>query len=101
MSIDFIKFAYFEKICCYFFMGIEIPISSLFGFGKANAVMLVCKNTADSDAFATSFCNKIKQKEDIAPVLNEIKQYPDILSALIICKDKIGASSQFKLKVLS
>ena len=70
-------------------------------FGKADAVMIACKNTADSDAFATLFCNKVKQKEDISKVLNETKQHANILSALIICKDKIGASGQFKLKVLS
>jgi uncharacterized protein len=96
-------------------VGLEIPaehtpcgictssgtVGHSFSFGKADAVMIACKNTADSDAFATSFCNKVKQKDDISTVLNEIKQCADILSALIICKDKIGASGQFKLKVLS
>jgi len=67
-------------------------------FGKADAVMIACTNTCRADAYATSFGNKVKNALCIEPVLNEIKQIPEILSSIIICGDKIGMCGQFEIQ---
>ncbi|MFC2097593.1 UPF0280 family protein, partial [Bacteroidota bacterium] len=68
-------------------------------FGKADALMLACKNTMLADALATAFGNKIKSEGDINPVLEEINQIPEVLSALIIKNDKMGISGKFELTI--
>lgn len=95
-------------------IGIEIPASESplgvctsagtvgpsVSFGKADAVMIVCKNTALADAFATGFGNLVKTSEDVQRVTQQTEQFPEILSAVIICHDKIGIRGQFEMKLL-
>lgn len=68
--------------------------------GKADAAMIVCQNTALADAFATAFANRVKTKEDVQQVINEMEQFPQILSAVIICGDKIGIRGMFEMKFI-
>lgn len=68
--------------------------------GKADAAMIVCRNTALADAFATAFANRVKTKEDVQPVINEVEQFEQILSAVIICDDKIGIRGMFEMKFI-
>ena len=75
-------------------------IGHSFSFGKADAVMIVCKNTALADAYATSFCNLIKKEEDIESIINKISKSSDILSAAIILNDKLGITGKFKLEII-
>jgi len=70
-----------------------------FSFGKADAVMIVCKNATLADAFATVFANKIQNPEDIDKILQQIECEKDILSALIVKDDKMGIFGQFQLKL--
>ncbi len=95
-------------------IGIEIPASESplgictsagtvgpsVSFGKADAVMIVCKNTALADAFATGFGNLVKTSEDVQRVTQQTEQFPEILSAVIICHDKMGIRGQFEMKLL-
>ncbi len=67
-------------------------------FGKADAVMIACTNTCLSDAYATSFGNKVKDASSIERVLNEIREIPEILSSIIICGDKIGMCGRFEVQ---
>ena len=69
-------------------------------FGKADAAMIICKNTALADAFATGFGNLVKTPEDVQNVINQTEQFPEILSAVIICRDKIGIRGKFEMKLL-
>ncbi|MFA5326537.1 MAG: UPF0280 family protein [Prolixibacteraceae bacterium] len=95
-------------------VGIEIPatesplgvctsagtIGPSVSFGKADAVMIVCKNTALADAFATGFGNRVQTPEDVQQVTKQTEQFPEILSAVIICHDKIGIRGQFEMKLI-
>jgi uncharacterized protein len=93
-------------------IGIEIPAKSTplgictsagtvgpsFSFGKADAVMIASKSTAIADALATAFGNRIKKADDISDALELVKNYENILSALIICEGNIGIYGQFNVK---
>ena len=95
-------------------IGIQIPPSSTpcgvctsagtighsFSYGKADALMIVCKNTLLADVYATKFCNKVIDENSIQPVLEEIKTIPEILSAIIIINDKVGFCGSLEVKFL-
>ena len=69
-------------------------------FGKADAVMIICRNTALADAFATGFGNRIKTPEDVQKVTDQTAEFPEILSAVVICGDKIGIRGKYEMKVI-
>lgn len=69
-------------------------------FGKADAVMIICKNTAIADAFATAIGNKVKTADDIQTQLQQYEDQKEILSNLIICDGKIGIKGCFDLKII-
>jgi len=69
-------------------------------FGKADAAMIVCKNTALADAFATGFGNQVKASEDVQKIIIQTERFPEILSAVIICRDKIGIRGKFEMKLI-
>lgn len=68
-------------------------------FGKADAVMIVCKDCALADTYATAFANEIKTTDDIAPCIKKIGEIEDILAAICIKDDKIGIHGIFDLKL--
>lgn len=68
--------------------------------GKADAAMIVCRNTALADALATTFGNMVKTVEDIAQAIDKTQPFGEILSAVIICQDKIGIRGKFEMKFL-
>ncbi len=67
-------------------------------FGKADAVMVACKNTLEADAFATAFGNKIKNPDDIQTVLKSSEEYSEIGSIVAICGEKIGIRGNFEVR---
>ena len=69
-------------------------------FGKADAVVVVCEDVLLADAFATAFGNKIKSPNDVEKVINQSEKYPEILSLLIICEDKIGIKGENEIRML-
>ena len=69
-------------------------------YGNADAVMIACKDTAEADAFATVFGNKIKSVDDIDFVIAETQAIQSILSALVIIDDKIGIQGKFDIQLL-
>ncbi|MGQ8335762.1 UPF0280 family protein [Sunxiuqinia sp. A32] len=70
-------------------------------FGKADAVMIACKETALADAFATGFGNLIKKPTDVEKVLKRTERFDEIISAVLICEDQIGIRGEFEMKLLS
>jgi len=68
-----------------------------FSFGNADAVMISCKNSALSDAYATAFGNRIKTPADITSALELAGTCKEIISAVIICQNQMGISGQFEL----
>ncbi|MFA9392304.1 MAG: UPF0280 family protein [Prolixibacteraceae bacterium] len=95
-------------------VGIEIPaeetplgictsagtVGPSVSFGKADAVMVVCKSTLLADAFATAIGNRVKQASDIDVELKMTEQHPQILSVLIICGGAVGIRGKYALKML-
>jgi ApbE superfamily uncharacterized protein (UPF0280 family) len=69
-------------------------------FGKADAVVVICKDAVLADAFATGFGNKVKSPNDVEKVINQSEKYPEILSMLIICDDKVGIRGDFEIRFL-
>jgi len=95
-------------------IGIEIPASESplgvctsagtvgpsVSLGKSDATMIICRNTALADALATTFGNLVQTPEDVQRVTQQTEQFPEILSAVIICHDKIGIRGQFEMKLI-
>ncbi len=95
-------------------IGIEIPadqsplgvctsagtVGPSVSLGKTDATMIVCRNTALADALATTFGNLVQVPEDVQQVTQQTERFPEILSAVIICHDKIGIRGQFEMKLL-
>lgn len=69
-------------------------------FGKADAVMIACHHTALADAFATAFGNRVKSSEDVPIVIAQTEGFAEILSAIVICGDKIGIRGKFEMKMI-
>ncbi|MDD4144317.1 MAG: UPF0280 family protein [Prolixibacteraceae bacterium] len=69
-------------------------------FGNADAVVAVSRDVLLSDAFATALCNEVKTPDDMENVLENSKDHPEILSVVIICKDKIGVQGEFEIRML-
>jgi len=69
-------------------------------FGKADAVVVICEDSVLADAFATAFGNKVKSPNDMEKVINQSEKYPEILSMLIICEDKVGVRGDYEIKIL-
>ena len=68
-------------------------------FGKADAVMIVCRDTLLADTYATAFANTVQTADDINPCLDKIKATEEILAAIIIKDDKLGICGKFDLKI--
>ena len=69
-------------------------------FGKADAVVVISRDILAADAFATAFGNMVKVPEDVEEVVKKAENYPEILSLLIICKDKLGILGRYEIKIL-
>ena len=67
-------------------------------FGKADAAMIVCKNAALADAFATRFGNEVKSSADIPAAIKFSEDFHDILSILLIAGDQLGVRGKFQLR---
>ena len=68
--------------------------------GKTDATMIICRNTALADALATTFGNLVQSPDDVQQVTQQTEQFPEILSAVIICRDKIGIRGKFEMKLV-
>jgi uncharacterized protein len=93
-------------------IGIEIPggtgsigvctssgtVGPSLSFGKADAVMVSCKDAAVADSWATSLGNRVQTAEDIDFVLKFTEKIKEILSVVIICGGKMGIRGIFDLK---
>jgi hypothetical protein len=69
-------------------------------FGKADAVVVICEDVLLADAFATAFGNKVKSPNDVEKAINQAEKYPEILSMLIVCEDKVGIRGEYEIRFL-
>ncbi|NQT60267.1 MAG: UPF0280 family protein [Bacteroidetes bacterium] len=68
--------------------------------GKADAVTIACRNTAEADALATAYGNRIHQREDVEAVIEELKERENVISALLIYKDTAAVCGKCEVNVI-
>lgn len=68
-------------------------------FGKADAVMIICRDTLLADTYATAFANTIQTRDDVQSCIEKIREKEDIIAAIAIKDDKIGICGIFELKL--
>ena len=67
--------------------------------GRADAVMIVCKNVLLADSYATAMANRIQSVNDLQPVIDRISNTPDILGAIAVKDDRMAICGQFELRL--
>lgn len=69
-------------------------------FGKADAVMIVCRDAALADTYATAFANRIQTADNIPACIERIKREEEVLAAIAIKGDKVGIYGIFEMILL-
>jgi hypothetical protein len=69
-------------------------------FGMADACMIACRSGALADAYATAFCNEVKNKDMVHEVTEAALRKPEILSVVIIAGDKVGIGGRIEVGVI-
>ncbi len=69
-----------------------------YSFGKADAVMIACRDASLADAYATAFCNKVREESDVKKVSEEMNDKEEILSALVLLDTKLALCGQLEVR---
>ena len=67
--------------------------------GRADAVMIVCKDVLLADSYATAMANRIKTVNDLQSVIDRISDLPDILGAIAVKDDRMAITGRFELRL--
>ncbi|MCQ2068923.1 MAG: UPF0280 family protein [Bacteroidaceae bacterium] len=67
--------------------------------GRADAMMVVCRDVLLADSYATALANRIQTVNDLQPVTDRISNTPDILGALAVKDDRMAICGQFELRL--
>lgn len=67
--------------------------------GRADAVMIVCKDVLLADSYATAMANRIKTVNDLQPVIDRIQDIPEILGAIAVKDDRMAIAGQFEMRL--
>ena len=67
--------------------------------GRADAVMIVCKDVMLADSYATAMANRIKTVNDLQPAIDRISDIPEILGAIAVKDDRMAITGQFELRL--
>jgi len=67
--------------------------------GRADAVMIVCKDVLLADSYATAMANRIKTVDDLQPVIDSISEIPEILGAIAVKDDRMAITGRFELRL--
>ncbi len=82
------------SICCS-----SGTVGHSFSFGNADACMIASESGAVADAYATSFCNKIKNSRMVGKVADQALKIKDILSVVVIKDNKVGLGGKIEVSV--
>ena len=69
--------------------------------GRADAMMIVCRDVLLADSYATAMANRIQSVTDLQNVMDRIRDIPEILGALAIKDDRMAISGQFELRLFN
>jgi len=67
--------------------------------GRADAMMIICKDVLLADSYATAFANRIQSVNDLQPVIDRISNTPEILGALAVKDDRLAVCGQYELRI--
>ena len=67
--------------------------------GRADAVMIVCRDVLLADSYATAMANRIKTVDDLQTVIDRIQNNPDILGSIVVKDDRMAICGQFELRL--
>ena len=67
--------------------------------GRADAVMIVCKDVLLADSYATAMANRIKTVNDLQSVIDRISDLPDILGAIAVKDDRMAITGCYELRL--
>ena len=67
--------------------------------GRADAVMIVCKDVMLADSYATAMANRIKTVNDLQSVIDRISDLPDILGAIAVKDDRMAITGCYELRL--
>ena len=67
--------------------------------GRADAMMIVCRDVLLADSYATAMANRIRTAADLQPVIDLIRTVPDILGALAVKDDRMAVCGRFELRL--
>ena len=67
--------------------------------GRADAMMIVCRDVLLADSYATAMANRIRSVEDLQPVIDSISDIPDILGAIAVKDDRMAVTGRFELRL--
>ncbi|MFA6845018.1 MAG: UPF0280 family protein [Sphaerochaetaceae bacterium] len=71
-----------------------------FSFGRADAVMVACHDSALSDAYATAFCNQVTDETQVDVVIKRISHKEKIISALVVCNERLALYGRLEVEKL-
>ncbi|TWI77404.1 hypothetical protein LZ24_00214 [Desulfobotulus alkaliphilus] len=66
-------------------------------FGKADAAVIISKDTAVADALATAMGNKIQKPEDIEPLVEKAKDIKEISAMVLVKGDRLGVYGEIEM----
>ena len=69
--------------------------------GRADAVMIVCKDVLLADSYATAMANRIQSAADLQPVIDLISDIPSILGAIAVKDDRMAICGRFELRLFT
>lgn len=72
-------------------------VSHSLSFGRADAAVIIAKDTVLSDAAATAVCNIAKTENDIEKALNFSKTIEGVMGSVIIYGNKMGSIGNVEL----
>jgi ApbE superfamily uncharacterized protein (UPF0280 family) len=70
-------------------------------FGRADAACVLAPSAARADAAATALGNRVQGPDTMAPALDWVASLPEILGAVVIMGEKLGAWGRVELVPLS
>jgi ApbE superfamily uncharacterized protein (UPF0280 family) len=60
--------------------------------------MVACKDAALADAYATAFCNMVREEADVERVSRLMNEKEEILSALVLLDTKLALCGQLEVR---
>ena len=68
-------------------------------FGRADAVMIVCRDVLLADSYATAWANRVRTEEDTGSVVERACRVPEILGAMAVKGERLAVGGTFELRL--